>query len=816
LHEIERQRPMSRAWALASVTLATLAVAGPASAAPPNLARYVNPFAGTRQTRRTLHFGKVFPGATMPFGMIQWSPDLNSRGYLYRTAAEGPGQIQGFSLTHTSGAGCAIYQDFPFTPTVARIHGSPVRRHGPALDRRFPSPFSHTHEHASPGLYQVQLDPGQPDSINVALTSTARTGLGRFTFPRTRSATMLINAGGSAKPDQLSKARIRSGRREVSGAATSGRFCNQRPLYRVYFDARFSRPFRSHGTWKGGKLRRGATVSRDAVHLRRTPGPSARVGAYVTFNTTHHRVVKARVAVSFVSVANARRNLRAESLGRGFGSIHAQARRRWNGMLGHVRVGGGSGADRRTFYTDLYHLMVAPRTFSDANGQYMGMDDRVHDAGRRVQYADFSGWDVYRSDIPLLAMLLPRRTSDIVSSLLADAKESGCLPKWSLANGQTMEMIGDPADPTIASAAAFGARHFDTEFALQAMMEGATQSCRSPNGDYLERQGLDAYQSHGYIPLEQNLQQGGANSIFGDPDAVYASTATTLEYTTDDFSIAQFAARVRNDGTAYNDFMQRAGNWVKSLNPATGYIQPRRANGAFPHLAPIAKKGFAEGNSAQYTWMVPYDLAGLAAQIGGNRAASRRLDGFLTKLNDVARRNRSPYAVLGNEPSLGSPWVYDWLRRPFKTQRNVRRGIRTLYSSSPGGYPGNDDLGELSSWYLFGALGLYPEVPGVGLFALGSPLFPSVKIRLPHGRLVIKASHASPRHPYVHSLLLDGAPYAKPWISYCALAHGARLHYRLGGRPRRSWGADPQARPPSFDPGTPFPSGECVPANGGS
>ena len=807
-----RSKAPRRALLLAVVAIALAFAGGQAEAAPGGVARYVNPFAGTRQNNRDLHFGRVFPGPTAPFGMIQWSPDINARGYQYRSAFEGSGQIQGFSLTHTSGAGCRIYQDFPFTPTTAAIHGSPVRHNGAMVDRRFSSSFSHTRELASPGLYRVQLDPGQPDSIGVGLTSSTRAAIGRFTYPRTRSATMLINAGGSATFDQLAKVRIRSGRREVSGVATSGRFCNQRPLYRVYFDAKFSRPFRSHGTWKGGHLHRGATVGRDEVRLgNHDRRPTARAGAYLTFNTRQRRTVEARVAVSFVSVANARANLRAEVLGRGFDSIHAQAVRGWNRMLGRVRVAGGSGSDRRTLYTDLYHALVTPRTFSDENGEYIGMDGSVHDAGSRIQYADFSGWDVYRSDFALLAMLLPGRTSDIVSSLLADAQESGCLPKWSLANGQTMEMIGDPADPAIASAAAFGALRFDTASALEAMVDGATQPCRSPNnGKYVERQGLAAYENYRYIPSELNVQKGSANSITGHPNAVYAAAATTLEYLTDDFSIAQFAARVRGDEAIYDTFMQRAANWTKSFDPVSGYVQLRRADGTFRRRPPTSRRGFAEGDSAQYTWMIPYDLAGLASAMGGKGAATRRLDRFLSQLNDVRRRSRSPHAVLGNEPSLGAPWIYDWLGRPFKTQRVVRRATRTLYSARPGGYPGNDDLGELSSWYVFGALGLYPAVPGVDLLAIGSPLFRRETIRLPGGRLQVAASNAAPRHPYVRSLRLNGQRYAKPWISYCQLAHGAKLRFRLSRRPNVSWGAGSADRPPSFHAATPFPSGPCA------
>jgi predicted alpha-1,2-mannosidase len=439
------------------------------------------------------------------------------------------------------------------------------------------------------------------------------------------------------------------------------------------------------------------------------------------------------------------------------------------------------------------------------------MDNQVHSAGSRVQYTDYSGWDVYRSEIALLALLMPARTSDIVSSLLADAQQSGCLPKWPFANAQLMEMVGDPADPTIASAAAFGADHFDTAYALQAMIKGATQRCQSPNGKYVERPGLGPYQSLGYVPYELNALHTGTTAIRGSPDAVRGTAATTLEYTTADFSIAQFAARILSDGADYRSFMQRAANWSLSFNPATRYIEPRLQNGAFrTHFRPTSKLGFVEGNAVQYTWMVPYDLAGLTRRMGGRRVASARLDRFLAKLNDFVRRFHSRHALLGNEPTLQTPWIYDWLREPFKTQRAVRRAIRKLYNASPSGYPGNDDLGQLSSWYVFGALGLYPEVPGVGLLALASPLFPHITLRLPHGDLVIEASHAARSHPYIRRLRLNGHPYRKSWLSFCSIAGGGRLHFRLAGRPRRAWADTRAAVPPSFDAGTPFPSGTCA------
>jgi predicted alpha-1,2-mannosidase len=794
---------------LGSIVTLALGVGAPGAQGSPNLTRYVNPFAGTMRSTRNTGAGRTFPGPTMPFGMIQWSPDLNSRGYQYATPNGGHGRITGFSLTHLSGAGCRAYQDFPFVPTTARLGGSPARPGESELRRAFSSTFNHAHERARPGLYEARMNPGQRRSIDVKLTSMTRAAIGRFTYPRTSSATMMIDAGGSAMPDRLAAVHIHPGRREVTGAATSGYFCLQRPTYRVYFDARFSDPFRAYGTWKGNRLKpRSIASSVDRSHG--WPPRRAQAGAYVTLDASRRRRVTVRVGISFVSIANARRNLAAETANRSFGSIRDRARRAWNRKLNLIRVSGGAQSDRRTFYTDLYHAMLAPRTFSDVNGQYMGMDGRVHSAAGRVQYTDYSGWDVYRSEVALMALLLPGRTSDMMRSLIADAHQSGCLPKWALAAGQTMEMVGDPAGPTIAAAAAFGADAFDDAAALRAMVKGAGERCHSANGDYVERQGLAPYRSLGYIPYELNVQGGGATAISGSPDAVRGSAATTLEYKTADFSIAQFAARALGDQATYRAFMHRASSWSRSFDRSTGYLEPRRRAGAFPgHLSPTSKHGFVEGDAAQYTWMVPFDLAGLSRRMGGRRAAATRLDGFLSKLNDVRRKFHSRHALLGDEPTLETPWIYDWLRKPFKTQQAVRRAVSRLYGPSPRGYPGNDDLGELSSWYLFGALGLYPEVPGAGLFALASPLFPRATLHLPGGNLMIDASGPARRHPYVRRLKVNGDLYRKPWLSFCSIASGARLNYRLSGTPRRAWGASRSASPPSFDAHTPLPSGAC-------
>jgi predicted alpha-1,2-mannosidase len=789
--------------ALASLAPMTQAAAGA------GLADHVRVFAGTRPGHDTFGGGHNFPGASAPFGMVQWSPDTtpadrNGRGgYDYRDS-----HLKGFSLTHLSGAGCSLYGDFPFLPTTEPLDDSPAAG-GSALKGQFQPGFSHARESGRPGYYSVRINPVRGGAIDAELSATTRTGMARFTFPRSPQASVLVNAGGSAQPDDFAAVNIDPARREIDGTASSGLFCGQRPRYRVYIAAVFDRPFQAYGTWEGNNALAGATAASDSQAPPANPTTSAEAGAYATFDTRRNRAVTARVGVSFVSVEAARANLAAENPGRGFGEIAKQAERRWNSWLGRIRVDGGTPRLLDTFYTALYHVGLAPRTFSDVGGAYIGMDGLLHRAESRTQYADFSAWDTYRTQIQLLSILAPKRASEIVRSLLVDAAESGCLPRWSYASGQSMTMVGDSADPLIASAAAFGARAFDRQTALAAMLRGADGECRSANGEYLERQGLAPYLVHGYVPFDLDTNVRNANSIYGSPDDVWGSAATSLEYTVDDFAIAQFAARELRDPGTYQRFMQRSGNWRKLFDRRSRMIEPRYENGAFPaDYDNLRGGGFVEGNSAQYSWMVPHDPAGLFRAMGGRAKAAGRLGRFLRKLNAGAGGTHADHALLGNEPTLHVPWLYDWLGRPDLTQAAVRRALR-LYGPAPAGYPGNDDLGTLSAWYVFGALGLYPEVPGVGLLAIGSPLFPQASVALAHRRRLVVSTTGS--GPYIRSLELDGHAYGRPWAAWCELSGGARLDFALGRRPNLRWGSSKAAAPPSFGPGSPMPKDACTP-----
>ncbi len=772
---------------LAGWVPSAVAVPPPLSTASPSA--LVDTFVGTGVGGASVGSIDTFPGADMPFGMLQWSPDTtpdrtSGGGYAYKDSA-----ISGFSLTHMSGPGCAVYGDIPILPTVGAVGADP------AASR---ARFSHATEVASPGNYAVTV--GRPP-VRVELAVTTRTGLGRFSFPGTEQSNVLFKVADSAAGSVRSSVTV-VGDREVDGSVVSGDFCDTSGDYRLFFAARFDRSFSDVGTWHGTTVEPGTRTST-------RPGS----GAYVSF-ASPTKVVEMQVGISFVSVADARGNIDAERPGWDVGALRRRDTATWNALLGRIRVAGGTVADERTFYSELYHSLLHPNVFDDANGDYIGFDDKVHRALRYTQYANFSLWDVYRSEVQLLAVVAPRQTSDMVSSLLADARQGGGLPKLPVANLESAQLNGDSADPFIASAYAFGARDFDVAAALADMVRGATDPGVKTD-DHLERQDLAQYLAQGYVPAD-TLDLTSLTYTVG--------ASETLEYAIDDSAIAQLAQAVGDTATAQT-FLARAQSWHNLVDPATGYLAARRADGSLPPgpafqrspLPGIGQVGFEEGNAIQYTWSVPQNLAGLFGALGGDAAVRSKLDTFFTQLN---AGRKQPYDWAGDEPSLGIPWEYDYAGAPYRTQDVVRRIVTTLYGPSPDGEPGNDDLGAMSSWYVWAALGLYPETPGRGELVLGSPLFSAITITLGSDRsIVIEAPGASRSTPYVQSLDVGGlggagagcsnspgtgsgtAPYSCPWLPATVTATGARLDFTLGAAPDPTWGASPTEAPPSFPAG---------------
>ncbi|GGM35655.1 alpha-1,2-mannosidase [Longimycelium tulufanense] len=787
---------------LAAAVIAALVPAAPVAAepgaggAPEDLARWVNPFVGTEPGGPDHGTGggagNTFPGPMVPFGLLQWSPDTVTHqhgGYHYPD-----NRIKGFSLTHLSGAGCSTYQDVPFMPFVGEVTTSP------ATDpSRYVSTFSHDNEKATAGYYSVALDNG----ADVELTATRRSGIGRFTYPAGKPATMLVNVSGSISG--ADDAEVTIGRDTVSGWVTSGRFCGVDHRYRVHFHAQFDQPFASVGTWNDGSVSPGRTRERGGARPKIDPeveqppkteerqgrgrAPRARhrdttvsgpgTGAFVTFDTMRERTVTARVAISFVSVDGAERNLRAESGQRSFEAIHAAARSAWNERLNQVRVTGGTPAERTTFYTALYHSLLQPNVFSDVDGRYIGFDGRIHRVERgHAIYSNFSGWDVYRSEMQLLSLLAPEEASDVVRSMMNFAEQGGAWDRWTVANDYTGVMVGDPYHIMVSSAHAFGARDFDARRALLLMLRGATQ----PTQGYEERPGLADYQQLGYIPV-------GSPNVWGPP-------ATTLEYTSADFAIADLARRL-GDGATWSTFMKRAQFWQNLFNPATGHIQARHRDGSFVEpFDPGSPTHWVEGNAAQYTWMVPYNARGLINAMGGDAEVVKRLDHFFAKLNAGPRE---PHAFLGNEPIMHSLWLYNFVGAPHKTQEVTRRAVNELFGPGPDGLVGNDDLGQMSSWYVWAAMGMYPVIPGRAELVLNSPLFEQVVVTRPGGRkLVIKAAGARANRPYVTGLTVNGRESTRTWLPESFVNNGGTVEFRLSATPDRSWGAKASDAPPSF------------------
>ncbi len=701
-----------------------------------NLTQYVDPFVGTQ------YGGNTFPGATVPFGMVQWSPDNSNSpsGYDF-----GSNTITGFSMTHLSGAGCPIFGDFPFIAYNGSINQSPV-----ASPSTYSMSFSHSNETASPGYYSVKLN----SKIGVQLTATKRTGYGRFSFPIGQASSLLINTGGSLNGDSTSTVQI-LGNNTVMGSASSGHFCGSKDVYTIYIAAKFNHTFTAYGTWTGTTL-----------HANSDSASGSQTGAYLTFSPGS--TVDVKVGISYVSEVNALQNLHAEDPGWSFSNVVHSAQAAWNKDLNRVQVTGGTQNELTNFYTALYHSFLAPTIFSDVNGQYIGFDNRIHNAGSQTQYANFSGWDIYRSEIPLLAFLMPSKTSDMIQSLVRDGEQGGALPKWPVANGYSGVMDGDSADPIIAEAYALGARNFDTNSALSLMIKGATVPGSLANG-YQERPGLKQYLSLGYIPSSRGTW----------------ATSATLEYAIDDAAIGQFAKALGKPLSIYGPFEQRGQNWQNVINPLTGLAQPRLSDGAFmDNYAPTTHQNFVEGSAYQYRWMVPQDFAGLSAVLGGPKSAVSDLNSFFTQLNAGWD---STNAWMGNEPSITAPYAYDFVGQASGTQNVVRQVVNQLYQPTPGGLAGNDDLGTMSAWYVWAAIGLYPEIPGVPGVALASPLFTQAIVHWDDNQktLVIEGKGASATSPYVQSLTINNRSYNSAWVPLSQLASDtvSTMSFELGQTP---------------------------------
>jgi predicted alpha-1,2-mannosidase len=779
-------------------------------------AALVNPLIGTTNG------GNDYPGATLPLGMFAWSPE-EPRNHPRRQVQSVPGsmrddrgrpaapggyeysasRISGFSLTHLMGTGCAgASGDIPFMPYVGEVTSSPADDAGAEM---YGSTFSHDEETAEAGYYKVKLGNG----VTTELTATLRTGSGRFTYPAGKPALMLIRTANSEAGSTDAHVKIDVASRTVSGSVTSGNFCgyigtaDRRSYYTLYFVAHFDAPLLSTGTWQDSVLR----SSTKEAHGGTTYGangfvpPGKGSGGWVVLDTSKSASVGVRVGISYVSNENAEANLRAENpAGTTFETVREKAHAAWKDALSRVEVQGGTHDEQVVFYTALYHTLMGENLYSDVDGRYMGMDGKVHAVivPQNAQYSTFSGWDVYRSQLQLLTLLEPDIAGDFAQSLLNQAIQNGGeWDRWTHNSGITHVMNGDPAAPAIADILAFGGSNFDARAAYTSLLHAATVPTPhdlSNQGCEVEcvgqRPSLNLWLKLHYIPV-------GANA--------WGPAADTLEDAAADFALSELARRM-GDAAMHREFLVRAQYWKNIFNPHAmpdgGYIQNRNADGTWPKFDPASDDGFVEGSAAQYLWMVPFNEKGLFTMLGGMEKASQRLNAFFYNPDGSLAVTQSGglHAELNNEPSIETPWLFDFLGQPWKTQEAVRRVLNTIWTNSPNGMPGNDDLGEMSSWYVWSAMGMYPEIPGRAELVLGSPLFTAIHIRRAAGDIVVKAHGAGTNKPYVQNLRMGGESTTKTWLPESFVEHGGRLEFELGATPNKNWGTGAEDAPPSFEP----------------
>ncbi|HXA43440.1 MAG TPA: GH92 family glycosyl hydrolase [Candidatus Solibacter sp.] len=769
-----------------------LAPSGIAGVASPNvtsdtrdLTAYVNPLSGT--------LGAGFPmvGASLPFGMIQQGPDtgipgaanpVNYDGYAFTDT-----DIRGFSLTHFDGAGIHISGDLPFMPTTGAVTSTDFTQ--------YQSLFSHVDEVAQPGYYAVGLT---TYNTRVELASTPHAGIQRYTFPSTTVANVLLNASLSINGMHPATVNV-VGNNAFQGLMSST--SNPASGYTLYFTAVFDRPFSSWGTWSGGTITPGSTST-----------SSGASGAYATFDTTSNRVVNLRVGLSYVDLAGSAANLAAEiPAGMSLDTIRTSAHNAWNARLHDIEVSTADVNLLQTLYTNLYRALTMPSRFDDIDGRYIGFDGTVHTVpGGHHHYTNLSLWDTYRTQNPLLELIEPAVAHDVYISMLDDYDQNGMqLPKWTDANRDYQIMGGDSATPTIVDGVMSGVlQGAEAQRAYAAVLHQAMTVTPQPA---YAREHLVEDLSHGYIPYES----GGSRAA-----------AETQEYAIADAAVYGLAIHF-GDSTSAAALRTRADFWKNLIDPGQLMIRPRNGDGTWadpcssnplvgpcpPHpWSPLFQDGYQEATGWQQTWLESHDVAGLAAAMGGPSATVSKLDTFfsqaLTDLPYVVPLTQQYSSFFGiyyignqftpaNEPDLQSPWFYDYLGQPYKTQQVVRAAMDT-YNQRPDGLPGNDDTGTMSSWFVLASIGMYHVTPGVPAWELNSPSFDTVRLHLgsPKATFTINAPGSSLLNKYVQSATLAGATLNRPYVTACELRPGGNLTYGLAATANTAWGAS--SPPPSL------------------
>jgi predicted alpha-1,2-mannosidase len=733
------------------------------------LVDYVNPIIGTAPS------GHVYPGANVPFGLVQVSPDTRVKGWDGCSGYDyDDSRIYGFSFNHLTGTGAIDLGNVRLMPTVGELKLEPGDRSNEGYRAR----FSHDQEIAHPGYYSVLF----PDNkIKVELTATTRVGMQRYKFPESSNAHVVLdlwegvgNVAAQAAITIENDHAISGYRKEDPHAFLGSKV--------YYFYAEFSKPFKTVG------------INMDGKDIEKKQVVGRKIKAHFDYQTGAGDEVVVKVALSMVSVDGARKNMEAELPGWDFDSVAEAARNQWNRELGKIQVEARDTNQLQTFYTSLYHTMLAPIVLNDVDGQYFGPDGKVHQAKGFDYYTSLSVWDTFRAEQPLLTITEPHRVNDIVNTMLAQYRILGeqMFPLCAYSGKESFSMIGNPSIPVIVEAYNKGLRQWDPHEALDDMVGATTRIDEKHTGF----KGYAEYQRLGWIPVDfSNRQQQCVSKV--------------LEYAYQDACVARFAQIMGRDDIA-KVYVNRSTNWHNVYDYTSGFMRGRYANGDW--VTPfdpsrIDHQYYTEANAWQYTFAVPHNVPGLIKAMGGDDKFIAMLDEmFDPKLaipnlfQDHDVTGLIGMYCQGNEPSHNFTYLFNYAGQPWRTQFRVRQIASTLYTNTPDGLCGNDDCGQTSAWYVFSSLGFYPVDPPTCVYVIGSPLVDKATIKLDSecyhgGTFTVIAKNNSPQNVYIQSATLNGQNLTRTWITHNEIVAGGKLELTMGPVPNRDWGAELEDRP---------------------
>lgn len=766
--------PKNLLFTILSITLVT-AVTGQTKSSALNLVQYVDPLIGTAK------MGHTYPGATVPFGSIQLSPETDTipyatngkynkdvykycAGYQYEDKT-----IVGFSHTHFSGTGHSDLGDFLIMPTTGKLQLNPGTAKNPETGYR--SKFSHANEKAEAGYYSVLLD---DHNIRAELTATTRVGMHQYTFPKSDQAHIILDlAAGIYNYDdknvwtfvRVENDTLITGYRQTNGWARTRT---------VYFAMSFNKPMKSYGQATPQKsVYRGFWGRFDQTkNFPEMAGKNLKL--YFDFDTTENEKIKVKLAISPVSTAGALANMKSEIPDWNFESVKKQSQEVWNKELNKIQVETSNSSDLINFYTAMYHAFLGPTVYMDSDGNYKGLDGNIHQAEGFTNYTSFSLWDTYRALHPLFNLVQPKRNGEMIQSMLAHYDQSvlKMLPIWSHYANENWCMIGYHSASVIADAIVKENVSFDTKKALEAM----TNTAKVPYYD-----GIDWYMKKGFVPEDKSG----------------ASVSKTLEYAYDDWTIAQAAKKIGNNAV-YDEFSKRATNYKNVYDAKTGFMRPKLEDGTFKNgFDPLDThgNGFIEGNSWNYSLYVPQDPAALINLMGGKDKFTIRLDSlfemhlpekYFEDTEDITKEGIIGNYVHGNEPSHHVVYLYNWTNKPWKAQDKIRMILRKMYQNGPDGLGGNDDFGQMSAWYIFSSLGFYPVAPGSDEYALGSPLVKNALFKLENGKTFeVTTKNQSDKNVFVSKVVLNGTELNTPFIKHADIINGGKIIFYMSNKPNK-------------------------------